>query len=134
MTRGERNSPASEEERVWQREQTYWELFCKGDPACLELLDDGFLGWPHTAPGPQDKAALVATLGLYREKPVTPTLERVGLSVAGPVAVVHLRRTVSVPGLPPAAEQVPLRVLHTWVSREGEWYLAGGMGYLPVAR
>jgi len=120
-----------EEARVWAREQTYWSLFCQGDPACLALLAEGFLGWPHTAAEPQDRAGLVATLARYREAPVTPTLEPVGLSIVGPLAVVHLLRTISGPGLPPIEEQVPLRVLHAWVKREGEWYLVGGMGYLP---
>jgi hypothetical protein len=53
------------------------------------------------------------------------------MSVVDPIAVVHLLRTISGPGMPPAAEQVPLRVLHTWVKRSGEWYLVGGMGYQP---
>lgn len=134
MKRGERYSLGPEEQQVWQRERAYWELFCKGDEACLELLDDGFLGWPHTADAPQDKKALVATLRLYQEKPVTPALEPVGVSVADSVAVVHLRRTLAGPEAPPVADQIPLRVLHTWVKRNGAWYLVGGMGHVPATR
>jgi hypothetical protein len=131
MTRRLAVNLGPDEERVWQRERTYWDLFCQGDPACLALLDDGFLGWPHTADGPQDKAGLVETLDVYRGKPVLPTLELVGLSVVDPVAVVHLLRTVSRPGVPADAKQVPLRVLHSWLRRAGEWYLVGGMGHQP---
>ncbi|MHB8764624.1 MAG: nuclear transport factor 2 family protein [Deferrisomatales bacterium] len=120
--------------RVWQREETYWRLFCGGDPACLALVAEGFLGWPHTADAPQDKAALVTTLARYQEKPVTPTLEPVGVRVAGDVAVVHLLRSIAGPGCAPLAEQVPLRALHVWVRQAGEWYLIGGMGQQPGAK
>jgi len=120
-----------EETNVWQRELEYWRLFCEGDPACFQMVAEEFLGWPHTAERPQSKAALAGTLAMYRNKPLVPTLQPVGLSVAGDVAVVHLLRTVSGPGLPPTSEQVPLRVLHTWVRRSGEWYLFGGMGQQP---
>ena len=118
-------------EKVWQREQEYWGLFCQGDPGCFALVAEDFLGWPHNADAPQDKTGISAILAKYREKPLVPILQLAGLIVVEDVAVVHLLRTIAAPDLPPASEQVPVRVIHTWLRQSGEWFLLGGMGYQP---
>lgn len=118
-----------EKKELWKRELRYWSLLCCGDRACLEMMAESFLGWPHNANVPQDKAGMVKALKNYGANPLTPILKPLGLSIVDNTAVVHLIRTLSTPPSGPKPPSARIQVLHTWLRQNGEWLLLGGMGY-----
>jgi len=120
-----------EKKELWERELRYWDLLCRGDRACLEMLAESFLGWPHNADIPQDKSGIGKALKNYGANPLTPILKPQGLSIVKDTAVVHLIRTLSSPPSGPKPPSASIRVLHTWLKQNDEWLLLGGMGY-PV--
>ena len=122
-------SMGDEKKGLWRREIRYWDLFCRGDRACLEMITEAFLGWPHNADVPQDKSGIRKALENYEENPLTPILEPVGMSIVDNAAVVHLIRTLSTPASGTNLPSARIRVIHTWLNQNGEWLLLGGMGY-----
>lgn len=120
---------SEEQKQLWQMELDYWELFHSGNPACLKMISDAFLGWPHNADHPQEKSGLTKIVMNYASNPLKPTLKPVGMTIVGDAAIVHLIRTLpdteSMAGAPAAS----IRVIHSWVRQNGQWLLLGGMGY-----
>jgi len=121
--------PAAAE--IWACEEAYWELLSRGDPGCMALYADDFVGWPHAAPIPRDREAMRGGVEQYARAPQSWSLELVGIAVAGPVAVVHLTREDAVSG-PDDPAVPPAKVMHTWIKIDGNWRLLGGNGSQPV--
>jgi hypothetical protein len=117
-------------EHIWQLEEAYNNGYLAADhPAILELLDDGFLGWPGGEPVPADREAMAHYLERRYARPGTWTItvERQGIEVQRDVAVNHYTvhsRWIDAAGVERMRSS---KVTHTWVREGAAWRILGGM-------
>ena len=120
--------PLDLENRIWQLEESYWELWIKGDiTAYLSLLHKDFIGWPSSNEKPSDKNASREFVLNYLEqtKPFAFEIKPAAIKIINSVAIVHYILIWQ----DKEGKQIgdSYRITHTWLEQEGNWHVIGGM-------
>jgi len=116
------------ESQIWQIEESYWELWIKGDiESYLSLLHEDFIGWPSSNEKPSDKNASREFVLNYLDqtKPFSFEIKPAAIKIINSVAIVHYILIWK----DKEGNQIgdSYRITHTWLKEEGNWKVIGGM-------
>lgn len=119
-------------EHLWRLEEAYIQAHVEADhQAILSLWDEQFLGWPSRLREPSGKDGGPEYLAEFFPKPMplAPRMERLGIRVAGNVAILFYRLHWGGADEGESITTASTRLTHTWVKRGSEWLILGGMDW-----
>jgi ketosteroid isomerase-like protein len=124
-------SPTDDEKEIWKNEKAYMGFFQKEDPeGVLTFWDKGGIGWPMGTPQPSgnSEARNKYLEDLFaRTKVITFEIRPMAIKVFGDVAVVHYFVDWVSQDSEGNKEKLKTRITHTWMKKEGQWKIIGGM-------
>jgi ketosteroid isomerase-like protein len=116
---------AEVEEQIWALEEAYMSAFENAKHSeIVDLLHQGFLGWPRESEMPSDRSEVAQFLKDNFPEPLKLRFEidRAGIRVSGDVVITHY--LVNITGKH-GGEAV--RITHTWIREGSAWKILGGM-------
>ncbi len=129
---------ATDEGRVWSREEEYWRYVKANELAGYRSLwREDFLGWPMSSPEPARKAQITSWITAQTStgnKLESYVLERLSVQVSDNVATTTYRVKQTWIRADGASDTRTTRILHTWLREsDGTWRIISGMS-APVDR
>lgn len=126
-----------EQQRVWERETTYWKLWKAADvEGFMALWDPHLADWPHATSEPVQRAALRQMVEKQFEFIGAGTfdyrLHRLSVTVVGDVAVTFYTVHTTYRASDGTESEGDSRLTHTWLRTDGTWRIVGGMSAPPV--
>jgi ketosteroid isomerase-like protein len=126
-----------EQQRVWDRETTYWRLWKAADvEGFMALWDPRLADWPHATSEPVDRAALRQMVEkqfeFIRAGTFDYELHPLSVTVVGDVAVTFYTVHTTYRSAGGAESSGDSRLTHTWLRTDGTWRIVGGMSAPPV--
>ena len=114
----------SDEASVWAVIEQQWEREQRGDKRWIEdLLVADFMGWPNTAPAPQNKSSTRTwnEFGDKQSKTIEHELYPLSIVVHGDMAIAHYLYTVAVEDRDDNVEVSNGRYTDVLVRDDGQW-------------
>lgn len=121
------------QKEVWELEERYWDLAEVGDvKGYISFWQEGSVAWPPDLDRPES----IDVIRVKEEEQegggsFSYSLEPFAVQVFGVVALTYCK--VSILGQDINGKEITknaraMRATHTWMKRDGEWRIIGGMG------
>lgn len=115
------------QQAVWAGEQRYWDVTEQGNvDGFMALVHADFVGWPDTEENTVNRDTLRPGIEEWvsddPDEDFSYDLTPLGVALNGDTGVAYYRATVARGG-----EENTYRITHTWIEREGDWKILGGL-------
>lgn len=129
---------SAEAEKVWAREQAYWQYVQADDLTSYRALwNADFLGWPVMSPEPLRKEHIADWIAAFKKNGDTLQsfqLERLEIQVTSNVATTTYRLHARWVNRSGEKHESSMRIIHTWLRQaDGPWQIISGMSAAPDA-
>jgi len=121
---------SSAEEEIWMLEEAYVAGFRDANhDIVIPIWHHQFIGWPDSQSRPVDKTGVIQYLKRVSPVPASWSfeIERQGIRISGDTAVTHLMLHIYSNQSSRKNLVSSKRVTHTWVKKDSEWKILGGM-------
>jgi len=133
--------PKSDEQAVWQLEESYWEYVKNNDiENYRNLWDDQFVGWPRFSESPLGKEKIVDWIAPLHKNPdevFDYELTRKAVRSFGDIVVVHYLVRAFMRSKDKMVEiktMATTRITHTWRRTGKTWQIITGMSGLQPTK
>lgn len=121
-------SQEEREKQIWRQEELYWQAWIDGDiDGYLSLLHESFAGWASSLdiPGDKDAARQFFLNYIKQTGPSAYEMMPCAIKIVGDTAIVHYFLV----WIDEHGNRIGdrFRITHTWIEKDGEWKVLGGM-------